>query len=191
MDDMDEHIKRNPIKFPEPDATDRASFAAYRARQQRIQGFNPPEAEFRRQFASAPDGSVGESRIPPRIVAAIIAGARKKVADIRSPALAIITDPQDLGPWVNNNRDPAVRAVIGRYADFKEKLAKTFESGVPGSRVVRLNANHYVFLSKRGRRAVRNECFYCEPQIRRKCCAPLHNKNNQNNQSGHAQVSVR
>ena len=71
------------------------------------------------------------------------------------PALAIYAAPIDLGPWVHERKDPAVRAAaaafIAKQVDLTEKQSKAFEDGLPSLRVVRLeNANHYVFLSNEG-----------------------------------------
>jgi pimeloyl-ACP methyl ester carboxylesterase len=148
MEDMNEQIKKTP-PVPAPSAADRASFAAYQAWSKRIAGNNRPEAELRQQFDAASDGSVGESRTPPRVPQAIIAGA-KKFTDIRAPALAIIADPQEEEPWVHNN-DPAVRAAVQAFGDLKEKMAKAFENGVPSAHVVRMpKVSHYVFLTNEG-----------------------------------------
>jgi hypothetical protein len=90
---------------------------------------------------------VGESRTPPRVAQAVLASVTT-FNDIRAPALAIIADPQDFGPWFKNNEDPAARATIQKTADLKEKMAKAFENGVPSAHVVRLSqANHNLFAS--------------------------------------------
>lgn len=144
--DFEELQKKTPHP-PAPGAADRASIGAYQAYFRRHYGFVFPEAELREEFVVAPDGSLGKSRILPRVTQAIIAGG-KKFTEILAPALAICADPQDLGPWIRNNEDPAARAAYQTTADFKEKLAKAFENGVPGAHVVRLrDANHQVTLT--------------------------------------------
>jgi non-heme chloroperoxidase len=146
MDDMNWLVKDTPSR-PGPSAADRASVAAYQAWFKRSSGFDQPEAELRQEFVVAPDGSVGESRTPPRVPQAVLAGLQK-FTDIRTPALAIIADPQDLGPGSATTADPAMRAAYQKLADFKEKMAKAFENGMPGARVVRLpQADHNLFIS--------------------------------------------
>jgi pimeloyl-ACP methyl ester carboxylesterase len=144
---MADESKLPAVDPPPPTKAERKSFAAYQAWFKRYWGVTYPEAEFRAQYVSAPDGSVGKERSPAYVSKAILAGT-KKFTNIRAPALAIIADPQDLGPGVENSKDPAVRAAHQTFADFKEKLAKEFENGVPGAHVVRLrDASHMVTLS--------------------------------------------
>jgi non-heme chloroperoxidase len=145
MEDMNELTKKTP-PLPAPSAADRASFAAFQAYSKRTMGFTYPEAEVHMQHDPTPDGSVGKLRAPPRVFLAAVAGV-KKFADIRAPVLAIIADPQEEVPWVHNN-DPAVRAAVQALGDFKEKMAKAFENGVPSAHVVRMpNVSHDVFLT--------------------------------------------
>jgi hypothetical protein len=66
--------------------------------------------------------------------------------------LAIYAVPHDLGPWLSNNDDPAVRAAAEAFsahdAEWTAIQAQAFEDGVPTARVVRLpHANHLVFIS--------------------------------------------
>jgi len=75
----------------------------------------------------------------------------KKFADIRSPALAFIAVPQDMGPWWNTTEDPEVRRILALAQASKERVAKAFEEGVPSAHVVRMpNVSHYVFLTNEG-----------------------------------------
>lgn len=147
-----EDLQKNPPpQLPEPSAADLASFTAYQAWFKRIIGIEPPEAELRQMMESAPDGSVGRSRAPSSIPQAVQSGM-KKYSDIRVPVLAIYAIPHDLGPWLKNNEDPAVRAEAeafsAREQTWTEKQAKALEDGVPSARVIRLpNANHVVFIS--------------------------------------------
>jgi pimeloyl-ACP methyl ester carboxylesterase len=144
---MKDELKLPTLDPPAPTRADRKSFAAYQAWFRRYWGVTYPEAEFRAQHVSAPDGSVGKERSPENVSAAILAGT-KKFTKIRTPALAIIADPQNLGPGVENSKDPAVQAAHQMYAEFKEKLAKEFENGVPGAHVVRLrDASHMIMFS--------------------------------------------
>ena len=148
---LEELQKIAPPQPPEPSAIDSAGFAAYQAWFKRINGIAFPEAEFRQMMESAPNGSVGKTRTPPSVPMAILAGMRK-YTDIRAPVLAIYAVPHDLGPWLNDNKDPAMRTAAEAFSAndvaWTEKQAKAFEDGVPSARVIRLpRANHVVFLS--------------------------------------------
>jgi len=148
---IEELQKDTPPRPPGPSAADLASFMAMRAWYKRNNGVTFPEAEFHQIAVSSPDGRVGKSSTPPRVPQAIQRG-EKKYTDIPVPALAIYAIPHDLGPWLRNNEDPAVRtaaeAFAARETVWAEKQAKAFEEGVANTRVIRLPfANHYVFLS--------------------------------------------
>ena len=139
-----------PSQPPQPSDADGASFSALRSWLERVLGLAIPEAELRQIQESSPDGRVGNSRTPQTVAQAIVAGGQS-YKDIRVPTLAIYAIPSDQGPWVNA-AGPAERAAVvtftARLAAWQERMAKAFEKGVPGARVVRLpGANHYVFLS--------------------------------------------
>jgi len=90
-------------------------------------------------------------RASPSAAEAALAGM-KKFTRIPVPALAIFAVPHDMGPWLNNNPDPALQAAAqefsARETAWVEKQAKAFEEGVLTARVVRLaHANHVVFSS--------------------------------------------
>jgi alpha-beta hydrolase superfamily lysophospholipase len=105
-----------------------------------------PEAEIRQAFQARPDGGVGELRSQSNVSSLIQAG-EQKYTDIRVPVLAIFADPEDDGPYMNN--DPTARAAV-EASDMAvaEAQAKAFENGIPTARVVRLaHANHHIFIS--------------------------------------------
>ena len=106
-----------------------------------------PRRSTAKGWDSTPDGRVGKRRDFPE---AIMKGM-KKYTDITVPALAIFSIPHNQGPWVNNSTDPKVREAAKAYTAAEviltERQAKAFENGVPGARVVRLPAHHYVYLS--------------------------------------------
>lgn len=141
----------SPPQPPQPEPADLASFAAYQAWFERVDGIRLPEAEFRQTMIAGPDGRVGRARTLASVSDAALAGIRK-YTEIRVPVLAIYAVPHDLGPWFNNNPDPAVRAAVEAFSAaetaWTEKQAKAFEEGVPEARVVRLaHASHIVFQS--------------------------------------------
>ena len=142
-----------PIKPPAPDYT---SFEALRNSRQRDQGFSPPEAELRQQFAANPDGSVGRSLMSLEIRRAITVDARIKpdYSRIRVPVLAIY---QAQGPFekvaarytIRNEQEraalrqeyAATRAMYSRWQD-------DLRAAVPTARIVELlTANPFMFLS--------------------------------------------
>jgi len=148
--EMATQLEMAASRMPAPSSADRASFAAYQAYDKRNNGHTLPEAEYRMQRVPTPDGSVGKSRVPPRVFEATLAGM-KKFADIRAPALAFIAVPQNLGPWWNTTEDPEVRRILALAQASKERVAKAFEEGVPSAHVVRMpNVSHDVFLTNEG-----------------------------------------
>ena len=136
-----------PPQPPEPAPADNASFAAFQAWFGRARGITFPEAEFRANTDSGSDGSVGKSRTPPSVPQAIDAG-RQKYTNIPTPILAIFAQPQSLGAWFDQSKDPAVQAFTAKANAWAERQIKAFEGGVPNAHLVRLpHANHYVFIS--------------------------------------------
>jgi pimeloyl-ACP methyl ester carboxylesterase len=130
---------------PSPTPEDLASFSAFRLWVKRTRGINMPESEIRQAFQSGPDGGVGELRVRSTVNSLIQAG-EQKYTDIRVPVLAIFADPEDDGPYMNN--DPTARAVEASDMVVAEAQAKAFENGIPTARVVRLaHANHHIFIS--------------------------------------------
>ena len=100
------------------------------------------------QTEIAADGRMFRPRTPAKIGQAIQAGMTtfSKLPSI--PVLAICAVPQDRGPWLRDSSDPAITAYLEKTAAAQEKQVRSFETGVPTAKVVRLpKANHYVFLS--------------------------------------------
>jgi pimeloyl-ACP methyl ester carboxylesterase len=141
-------------KVPQPPPAgvpDMASFGAYQAWLKRIAGVTVPEAELRQTMDPGPDGSVGKQRTPPRVQEAVFAGM-KKYTNIRAPVLAIYAVPPHPGTWLEDTKDPALRAAAEVFNTQALasilKQATAFEEGVPNARVIRLQrANHVIFLS--------------------------------------------
>jgi len=120
-----------PTPDPEPTASDRASFAAFRAWQIRVDGVAPPEAELRQVFIARPNGGVGRYRFKESVADAVEAGVRRYTDLGTVPALAIYAIPS--------------AATEARDA---EAQAQAFARGASHARVIRLtHANHLVFLS--------------------------------------------
>lgn len=135
-----EELQKGAPAQPAPNAADRASYSGLQAWLRRVSGVTLPEADFRQSILGKPPTSPG-------IQPAILAG-RQKYTNIPVPVLAIFAVPHDLGPWLQQNSDPAAKAFVAKEAGLTEKQAKAFEDGVPSARVVRLpHANHYIFIS--------------------------------------------
>jgi len=142
-----EELQKGAPPPPTPSPADLTSFPALNAWFVRTRGITFPEAEFHETTEAMPDGHPGKPRTSPSVPQAIVAGV-KKFTGVPVPALAICAAPQDLGPWMEQNNDPAAKAFAAKAAAVAEKQAKAFEDGVPSARVVRLpHANHYVFIS--------------------------------------------
>ena len=138
---------RPPEVKSSPQATDadRASFAAFRTRLVRMQGFAAPEAELRQQWETRPDGGVGKHRDYSAVAAAITAGERR-FSTISLPILAIFANPKPAPyPFNTPAENAAAEALETKgIAD----IASTFQKGMPAARVVQIpNADHYVFLT--------------------------------------------
>jgi hypothetical protein len=148
LDELQEAANPQPAP-PEPDGSDLAGFRALQSWFTRIYGVTLPEAEFRQDWDSPPDGRPGTRRYGP--MEKIMKGMTKYTR-IRAPALAVFACPHDQGPWIRNHPNIAVReaanARSAKEAVLVEKQAKAFENGAPGAHVVRLpGAHHYIFLS--------------------------------------------
>lgn len=84
-----------------------------------------------------------QTPLPP-ISQAIMTGFQR-YTKIPVPILAIFALPHDRGPAIG---DAAARAAAeAKEEAAAEAQAKAFEAGLPTARVVRMRANHYVFLS--------------------------------------------
>jgi len=138
---------------PPPGVGDLASFDALQKYYEEIDGFRFPEAELRQQRESAPDGGVGKERDFPgsaMFMPLIMSG--KMYTNIPVRALVIFANPHGQGTWVDDNKDPQVRALAVAYTTalsaLTEKQEKAVERGVPTARVITVpGAHHYVFLS--------------------------------------------
>jgi non-heme chloroperoxidase len=140
---------------PQPEASDRRSFAAYGEWLQRTEGFTMPEGELRAEFAENPDGSVGSYRTPGYVPQAIIAGDHKHdYSQIRVPVLAFVGYPNSPQETIRRHRvtDPAQRIIVeaayGVYVSMARTRIKRIAAAAGGARTVDLwGANHLVFLS--------------------------------------------
>jgi pimeloyl-ACP methyl ester carboxylesterase len=121
---------------PEPDPTsaDLASYAAFRAWNQKVDGIAPPESELRQAFSTNRKGAISGYRFDPAVATAIDAGIRRYPAIDSVPTLAIYAIP-----------------TMASEAKDQVAQAAAFEQAHPHARIVRLTgANHYVFLSNAG-----------------------------------------
>jgi len=144
-----QQIMRQP-RTPPPTPADLASFGALRSYFERTHGARLPEAELRQEWDTTAEGRVGARRTFPGS-GDLIPGV-KTYSDIPVPALIIFANPHSLGPWLDNNTDPSVRAAVSAYSSVFEALTRKQENAirtaVHSARVISLpGANHFVFMS--------------------------------------------
>ncbi len=141
--------------YPRTPAEDRRSFQAYREWQQRTMGIAYPEAELRNDFATNPDGSVGQYGTPVSVQSAITAGMRKPdYSGIRVPVLAFYTLPAPLESQMKRHQPrteeerSAMKQVYDADVAWARRSIDRMKSGVPAARVVEMPAaDHCIFLS--------------------------------------------
>lgn len=138
---------------PPPDTADLVNFSALQKYDERVNGFQFPEAELREERLAKPDGSVGDWRNPPggAMLMKLVTGGLK-YTKIPVPSLFIFANPHGLGAWVDASPDASVRSSAKAYTDalaiLTEKQEKAVEQGLPTARFITLHgANHFVFLS--------------------------------------------
>jgi non-heme chloroperoxidase len=141
--------------YPKASAEDRRSFQAYREWQRRNMGIAFPESELRNDFATNPDGSMGEYRTPVSVQNAITAGMRKPdYSGIRVPVLAFYTLPTPLESQMKRHQPQtaeeraAMKQVFDADVAWARRSIDRMRSGVPAARVVEMPAaSHCIFLS--------------------------------------------
>jgi len=148
-----EMMKLKAPQPPPPETADLVNFSALQKYDERMNGFQFPEAELREERQAKPDRSVGDWRNPPggAMLMKLITGGQK-YTKIPVPSLFIFANPHGLGTWVDSNPDPSVRSSAKAYTDaltiLTEKQEKAVEQGLPTARFITLHgANHFVFLS--------------------------------------------
>lgn len=142
-----------PMRTPPPASeAESRSFEGYRTMQRRNEGFAFPEVELRNTYETNPDGTRGRHKTPGSVLNAIGDGQKKRdYAKIRVPVLSFFGlgssksqyQPKDAQERATIEAfDAATRVFITRYK-------KSLLSGVPGARIVDLQAaGHYVFLTR-------------------------------------------
>lgn len=125
-------------------AADRATFKTMQSFDSRSFGVTIPEAEYHQRGYLTADGHV-EWREPLSVDQAIMAG-EQRYTDLRVPILALCASPQELGT-VDQSTDPQVRAAAEQWQTFKRNDAAAFDAAMRTARVVRLKANHFIFIS--------------------------------------------
>jgi non-heme chloroperoxidase len=154
-DELSGKLPETMRRPPQPEASDRRSFAAYGEWLRRAEGITMPEAELRAEFAESPDGSVGSYRTRGYVPQAIIAGDHKHdYSQIRVPVLAFVGYPDFPQEQIRRNHvtDPAERTIVeaayGVYVAMARNRIQRIAVAAGGARTVDLwGANHLVFLS--------------------------------------------
>jgi non-heme chloroperoxidase len=129
-----------------PTDADLTNFSTFRAWRTRSQGVELPEAELRQILETTPDGHITHPHTQPATSQAIRAGAQK-FTDIRVPILAIYAIPHNFGVAFGKLTDRERSEIETDETTTLGAIAQAFQSGLPSAHVVRLHANHYVFLS--------------------------------------------
>ena len=148
-----EMMKLKSPQPPPPTEADLVNFHAFQRYDERVNGFQLPEAELSEERLTKADGRVGDQRNPPggAMLMKIISDGRK-YTQIPVPSLFIFANPHRLGSWIDSNPDASVRDSAKTYDDalaaLTERQEKAVEQGLPTAQVVTLHgASHYVFLS--------------------------------------------
>jgi non-heme chloroperoxidase len=129
-----------------PTDADLTNFSTFRAWQTRSQGVVFAEAEPQQTFETAPDGHITHSHTQTAIAQAIRAG-QQKFTDIRVPVLAIYSIPHSFGVAFGKLSDRERSQIEADETATLGAIAEAFQRGLPSAHVVRLHANHYLFLS--------------------------------------------
>ncbi|MFZ1141931.1 MAG: alpha/beta hydrolase [Candidatus Sulfotelmatobacter sp.] len=145
LDALQKRVEQLTPSVPPTDA-DLTNFSTFRAWQTRSQGVEFPEAEPRQTFETAPDGHITHPHTQPAIAQAIRAG-EQKFTDIRVPILAIYAIPHDFGAAFGKLSDRERSQIEADETATLGAIAGAFQRGLPSAHVVRLHANHYLFLS--------------------------------------------
>ena len=132
---------------PTPPAdTDLTNFSTFRTWRTRSQGVEIPEAELRQTLEAAPDGHITHPHTRPAIAKTIRAG-EQKFTDIRVPILAIYAIPHSFGAAFDKLTEAQRSQIEADETATLGAIANAFQSGHLSAHVVRLHANHYLFLS--------------------------------------------
>jgi len=159
-----------PVMRPAPPTeADRRSFQAMRDRQMRTMRFAFPEAEFRNQFESNPDGSVGPNRTPNSVRKAINEGSKKRdYSKIRVPILYLPASPPVARGWSqyyhfepqNAEQRTALQRIYDADRVYLNRYEENMRTAIGGVRIVELRgADHYVFCTNE-REVLREVCKF-------------------------------
>jgi non-heme chloroperoxidase len=145
LDALQKRVEQLMPSVPPTDA-ELTNFSTFRAWQTRSQGVEFPEAEPRQTSETAPDGHITHPHTQPAIAQAIRAG-QQKFTDIRVPILAIYAIPHTFGAAFGKLSDRERSQIEADETATLGAIAEAFQRGLPSAHVVRLRANHYLFLS--------------------------------------------
>lgn len=140
-----------------PSDADRKSFQGMLEWQMRTMRFTFPEADWRNQYDTNPDGSVGRNRTPYSIRKAIDQGAKKRdYSNITVPILYLPTVAPSARDWSQGYRfkpqNAEQRAELQRIYDADRVYLNRYESNMRtakgGVRIVELRgADHYEYIT--------------------------------------------
>ena len=145
LDALQKRIEQLMPPSPPTDA-DLTNVSTFRAWRTRSQGAEVPEAELRQTLETAPDGHITHPHARPPISQAIRSG-EKKFTDIQVPILAIYAIPHSFGAAFGKLTEAQRSQIEADETATLGAIANAFQSGHPSAHVVRLHANHFLFLS--------------------------------------------
>ena len=138
-----------------PTREEQTSFAAYRARQMRNEGFAFPESELRAGSEPMPDGSKGAYKTPQWVFRAIFDGAKPRdYSKITGPILAINDEQPKAGDYpAGSHLTPQERADTDAFRTatqaFGDRWTRNLRNGPHSTKIVGLaGAGHYLFLTR-------------------------------------------
>ena len=145
------------MQQPGPTDADKRSFQALRDWWIWTMRFAFPEAEYRNEYASNPDGSVGEWRAAPSVRRLIDAGSKKRdYCEIRAPILYLASAPPRTAGWQQyyhfEPRDAEQRRALQRIYDADRVYLNRYERSMRAARghvsIVEIRgADHYIFIT--------------------------------------------
>jgi pimeloyl-ACP methyl ester carboxylesterase len=146
--------RRDPVHTPPPTAAELASFAAWQARQERVEGMWSPamEADARVSYVQ-PDGTIRPDQMDPALERESLGQLRlsnPRFDLIRAPVLAFFSVAR-VNPELHAVTDPEVRRVgqaywTDVYLPWQRERINALRAALPSARIVEVDAPHLVFI---------------------------------------------
>lgn len=145
---------RDPVEIPPPTPADLASFDAFRARYERVEGLWSPavEADARVTYVQ-PDGSISPDAMDPALLGEALGHLGRSNPDwsrLRVPILAFYSVAR-INPDLHSVTDPELRR-LGQaywtelYLPWQRQKIAELRAGAPHARIVEIDAPHLIFV---------------------------------------------